>query len=281
MPLLRLTALPPFFFIILSSSFKDEVNSKGHKMKMTLDGYFKYFRDNQDDDPIYLFDPKFVKHAGELIREDYNIAPFFPEDLFSVLSKEERPFYRWIVIGPKRSGSCFHLDPYFTSAWNALISGTKRWVMFPPGWVPPGVTPNGRDDYDAPIPMKWFLQDYYKNPNGNVNGEPDMPGALHAQQNAGDIIWVPSGWWHTVLNVTDTIAVTQNLCNSANWRTVWPDVLKDRPMAEELKLKLGPSRPDLFPDYKEWKAAHDAALAKEEAEGKGKKKKDKKKNKKK
>jgi hypothetical protein len=144
----------------------DEVNSKGHKMKMTLDAYFKYFRNNQDDDPIYLFDPKFVKHAGELIREDYDICPFFQEDLFSCLSKEERPFYRWIVIGPKRSGSCFHLDPYFTSAWNALISGTKRWVMFPPGWIPPGVTPNGRDDYDAPIPMKWFLQEYYKNANG-------------------------------------------------------------------------------------------------------------------
>jgi hypothetical protein len=50
-------------------------------------------------------------------------------------------------------------------------------------------------------------------------------------------------------------------------------------MADELKIKLGPSRPDLFPDYKEWKAARDAALAKEEAEGKNKKKKKKKKNK--
>ncbi len=117
-----------------------------------------------------------------------------------------------------------------------------------------------------------------------------------------------------MLNVTDTFAVTQNLCNSSNWRSVWPDVLKDRPMAEELKVccatycvyfciafvevqsanvsprqplqeKLGPTRPDLFPDYKEWLAARKAAAeaaaaaaAAAEADGA---KKTKKKNKKK
>jgi hypothetical protein len=60
---------------------------------------------SNDDDPIYLFDPKFVKHAGEEnIREDYRVLDYFAEDFFSMLSKKERPFYQWLVFGPGRSG---------------------------------------------------------------------------------------------------------------------------------------------------------------------------------
>ena len=61
----------------------------------------------------------------------------FPEDLFSVLG-ESRPDYRWLIMGPERSGSSFNKDPNATSAWNAVVKGSKKWVLFPPHVTPPG-----------------------------------------------------------------------------------------------------------------------------------------------
>lgn len=61
-------------------------------------------------------------------------------DLFFLLG-DMRPAYRWIIIGPRRSGSNWHIDPNATSAWNGLIAGEKRWIMCPPNSPPPGVFP--------------------------------------------------------------------------------------------------------------------------------------------
>ena len=60
------------------------------------------------------------------------------EDYMSVLGEEDRPPHRWLVYGPNQSGSPFHLDPYQTSAWNALISWQKRWALYLHDHYPPG-----------------------------------------------------------------------------------------------------------------------------------------------
>ena len=69
------------------------------------------------------------------------VPKYFDEDLFSVLGDEGRPDFRWLIMGPPRSGSTFHKDPNATSAWNAVITGSKKWIMYPPHALPPGQTP--------------------------------------------------------------------------------------------------------------------------------------------
>lgn len=47
----------------------------------------------------------------------------------SLIKDKSKPSYKWILLGPKRSGSGIHIDPFKTSAWNILFSGKKRWIM--------------------------------------------------------------------------------------------------------------------------------------------------------
>ena len=66
-------------------------------------------------------------------------------------------------------------------------------------------------------------------------------------QKPGDVVFVPGGWWHVVVNLTDTIAVTQNYSNSVNFPKVWSHVRKERKlMAIKLLKEMKTHKPDLF-----------------------------------
>ena len=58
------------------------------------------------------------------------------------------------------SESCFVKVHVFTG-WSALDAGKKRWALYPPWRIPPGVTFHVDDDGDvnieSPSPLDWFL----------------------------------------------------------------------------------------------------------------------------
>ena len=205
----------------LAASLPDTV--VGETPKKTSDFYAYMRHCHTDEAPLYLFDPLAFRRSAALA-DDYETPPFLPDDLFAYLGDEDsnvRPHYRWLIIGARNSGSFFHVDPNGTSAWNAVVVGEKRWVFYPPdGEPPPGVQPS-EDGADVLTPislLEWFFN-YYSDAHEDrraVRRSRLRP--LECTARAGDVVFVPSGWWHSAVNTADgpTVAVTQNYCSAAN-----------------------------------------------------------------
>lgn len=145
----------------------------------------------------------------------------FGKDLFELLG-EERPAHRWLIVGPKRSGSTFHKDPNGTSAWNAVLEGSKYWIMFPPTAQVPGVyVSEDSSEVTSPLSIAEWLLEFHAEARA-------LPGCVEGVCRAGEILHVPSGWWHLVVNLEAGIALTQNFVPESHLADVLC-FLKDKP----------------------------------------------------
>ena len=125
------------------------------------------------------------------------------------------PSVRWLLAGPPGSGTNFHVDPNYTSAWNTVVVGAKKWIMFPPEVLPPGVeiSDDGCQVLQAENVKEWFIENYE-----SIHAE----GSLWKQHVVecvcypGETAFIPAGWWHLVLNLETTIAITQNYVSESN-----------------------------------------------------------------
>lgn len=181
--------------------------------------YVEYMNNNSDESPLYLFDRAFVSKMDlkvgppdEEPETTYWPPPCFGEDFFSVLGND-RPDRQWLIIGPERSGSTFHKDPNATSAWNAVVRGSKYWIMFPSSSKvppPPGVyVSEDQSEVTSPLSIaEWLL---------GFHAEARLtPGCIEGICQEGEILHVPSGWWHLVVNIEPAIAITQNFIPRAH-----------------------------------------------------------------
>ncbi|OTB08821.1 hypothetical protein M426DRAFT_316845 [Hypoxylon sp. CI-4A] len=186
--------------------------------------YHEYMANNADESPLYLFDKEFAEKMNIHIGRDTDVAYWPPEcfgpDLFELLGKE-RPAHRWLIVGPKRSGSTFHKDPNATSAWNAVLEGSKYWIMFPPTAHVPGVyVSEDSSEVTSPLSIAEWLLEFHAEARA-------LPGCVEGVCKAGEILHVPSGWWHLVVNLEAGIALTQNFVPKSHLADVL-SFLKDK-----------------------------------------------------
>ncbi|KAF9108703.1 JmjC domain-containing protein 4 [Mortierella sp. GBA35] len=112
--------------------------------------------------------------------------------------------YRFVYCGGDGTFTPFHADVYRSYSWSANICGMKKWTLFPPN-------------------QEHLFQDQLHNTVYDIENVdpiqfPDFHKAkrLTIYQQTGHTLFVPSGWWHQVHNIGDTISINHNWCNGSN-----------------------------------------------------------------
>ena len=164
-----------------------------------------------DESPYFVFDTRTFQKCEKMAKFFTPRIPLFDHDLFDLLSGEYRPDNAWLLIGSPGASSKWHVDPNATNAWNGVISGEKKWVLLPPHLGPPPGVEVSSDGFAVRQPLTltdWIDGGFYADLYRQFHGK----GLVEATCRAGEIMFVPRGWWHCVRNTGEspTIAVTQN-----------------------------------------------------------------------
>ena len=160
--------------------------------------------------------------------------------------------HKWILIAGEGTSSAWHIDQFNTTAWNTVLHGRKKWLLYPPSDAPPGMR-DYLNSNGAPKATDMNTYDYYgqhRSPWGDempwsLTGsklakqhasyfhrvqEKKLPeNMLQCMLRANETLILPSGWWHAVLNTHASIAVTENLMSRSSFVRVLKE-LRARPV---------------------------------------------------
>ena len=131
--------------------------------------------------------PDMLDDFQEPIAARRDVLQRIPEELFKPLL--------WLMIGGDNSGTALHYDVLGTHAWLTVIEGKKRLALHPPA--------------------SWDLQ--YESKRKRARQVLDMRRNCgpwrYLEIGKGDLLFIPAGWWHEVVNDGPTIGLTRNFAS--------------------------------------------------------------------
>lgn len=127
--------------------------------------------------------------AGAASEPFYNVPEIFLDDWMNdYYSAETEDDFRFVYIGERGTMTQLHVDVYKSYSWSTNITGKKLWRLY----------------------------------------NPESPEVLTVEQSAGELIFVPSGWKHEVLNLSPlVISINHNWCNAINLFSVYEALAHD------------------------------------------------------
>ena len=145
--------------------------------------------------------------------ELYSTPKYFTSDWLNEYWQDQNDDYKFVYLGPKNSWTPFHSDVFGSFSWSANVAGFKKWIF-----VQKGLEPDNIYDISEILPLN----------NSQPSTQDTFDCKIHENvryfeiiQGPGEVIFVPSGWYHQVLNLTDTLSINHNWFNGTNIKYVW------------------------------------------------------------
>jgi tetratricopeptide (TPR) repeat protein len=143
------------------------------------------------EDPPYVFRRL---ERGDLIADvrSANVDQYFADRGRFSWSEKKREEKFIFSVGPTHSGLFFHQH---SSAWNALVHGEKRWFMLPSvSYYGPEYLPT----------LRWLKGGAYQAMQSATGSDSKAP--LECTQRPGEVLFVPQGWHHAVISLSETVS---------------------------------------------------------------------------
>lgn len=177
----------------------DKSTLEGTK-QASLSEYVEAVESGQADGD-YLTSWCFRTDCPELLR-DFEIPEYFQDDWLEELP--EKNDMLWLFLGGEGSGMGLHQDLGHTAAWNAQVTGLKRWAL---------VSPEDSDFvYEGKVCA--FKPNRVRYPRFR------KAEVWEGEVAAGEVLFIPPAWWHQTVNLETGFAITANFVNHTNYETV-------------------------------------------------------------
>lgn len=166
--------------------------------RQTLAGFLDYWHTSPVDAGLtgrrrYLAEWNFVRDCPGLL-SDFRIPAVFADDCIERLPEHVRFGRMWLFFGEPGCSTGIHRDTFSTSAWLAVLRGSKRLRLVAPG-VGRALRPG--DDLWSAHTYDEVLRD---------SGHPLYEVTLRA----GDTLYIPGDWFHQVRNPERNLMLTAN-----------------------------------------------------------------------
>ncbi|VDP87194.1 unnamed protein product [Echinostoma caproni] len=183
--------------------------------------YWKSFHQPESEEKrlLYLKDWHYFRRPTN--RAYYMVPEFFSSDWlneFWMIRPDSEDDFRFVYLGTMGTWTPLHADVYRSFSWSANIIGQKRWWFFPPGEE-----------------EKLHLINNNRLPADIRALDLDQLGIRYAMfdQFPGQVVFVPSGWYHEVLNLTDCVSINHNWFNATNVARIWEHLQDQLEMVEK------------------------------------------------
>lgn len=182
----------------------------------------------EDKDKLYVKDFHFCIEAPST-RNAYTIPEYFEDDWLNAwfdgdddgvaktFGKDfKKSDYKFLYLGPQGSSTPVHTDVVRSHSWSAQIAGTKQWKLVHPTYAP------NIEDHNGICSCE------------NLAHTHDDDNIMTVIQYPGEIIFVPSGWYHEVANIENSLSINHNWIDSSSLDASWQYLTKEYEIASSM-----------------------------------------------